>query len=188
MESLVTRSSGFYDVGAIRKVAINLFYGWGYNFYRLENQQRSTDLLVRAKAGEFLNQAVSDMTAAETAYRRLNIPEPSRANPFPPADVVNKAIEINQFSKEIQALEGNIRAAPTPENDRMWQMHRGEAKTLQSLLDADAEMVGIAVTLRDTVANKSVEELLEFKTTIIDGIAALKSAVRHRHETLMVKI
>jgi hypothetical protein len=70
----------------------------------------------------------------------------------------------------------------------MWQMHRGEAKTLQSLLDADAEMVGIAVTLRDTVANKSVEELLEFKTTIIDGIAALKSAVRHRHETLMVKI
>ena len=33
-------TSAFYNVDALEKVAINLFYGWGYNFYRQENQMR----------------------------------------------------------------------------------------------------------------------------------------------------
>jgi hypothetical protein len=38
---------GFYDAGALRQVATNLLYGWGYNFYRIENQLRADDRLVR---------------------------------------------------------------------------------------------------------------------------------------------
>jgi hypothetical protein len=41
----------FYDVDELEKTAVNLFYGWGYNFYRLENQLRADDLTVRAKSG-----------------------------------------------------------------------------------------------------------------------------------------
>ena len=43
-------ATGFYDVGPLRQVAINLFYGWGYNFYREENQLRADDQLIRSKA------------------------------------------------------------------------------------------------------------------------------------------
>ena len=41
----------FYVVDELEKIAVNLFYGWGYNFYRLENQLRADDLTVRAKVG-----------------------------------------------------------------------------------------------------------------------------------------
>ena len=34
--------------GPIAQTASLLFYGWGYNFYRVENQLRADDLLIRA--------------------------------------------------------------------------------------------------------------------------------------------
>jgi hypothetical protein len=36
-------TSRFYNVGPLSQIAINLFYGWGYNFYRLENQLRGKE-------------------------------------------------------------------------------------------------------------------------------------------------
>ena len=74
--------SSFYEVGPLRQAAINLFYGWGYNFYRVENQLRADDQLVRARACAYLNQARAVMEAAELAYRREHLPPPTRANPF----------------------------------------------------------------------------------------------------------
>ena len=47
-------NSGFYDAGLLRQIATNLFYGWGYNFYRVENQLRADDQLVRTKAASLL--------------------------------------------------------------------------------------------------------------------------------------
>jgi len=41
--------SAFYDQGPLSQIAINLFYGWGYNFYRQENQLRADDQLIRAQ-------------------------------------------------------------------------------------------------------------------------------------------
>jgi hypothetical protein len=44
-------SGGFYDEGAPRQATINLFHGWGYNFYCQEDQLRADDQLVCSKAG-----------------------------------------------------------------------------------------------------------------------------------------
>ena len=48
----VLSTTGFYEPGALRHVAINLFYGWGYNFYRKENQLRAARRGVRARRRE----------------------------------------------------------------------------------------------------------------------------------------
>ena len=37
--------ASFYDAGPLKQLAVNLFHGWGYNFYRKENQLRTDDLL-----------------------------------------------------------------------------------------------------------------------------------------------
>jgi hypothetical protein len=66
----------FYDAGALRQVATNLFYGWGYNFYRVENQLRADDQLVRAKAAWLLGVAMASVDAAEIEYRREFLPAP----------------------------------------------------------------------------------------------------------------
>jgi hypothetical protein len=60
----------FYDAGALRQIATNLFYGWGYNFYKQENQLRADDQLVRAKAGWLLGVAAAYVQAAGGVYRR----------------------------------------------------------------------------------------------------------------------
>ena len=58
-------SGDFYAADPLEQVAITLFYGWGYNFYRVENQLRADDLLVRAKAGVLLGDARAVVDSAE---------------------------------------------------------------------------------------------------------------------------
>jgi len=85
-------SYGFYDAGALRQIATNLFYGWGYNFYRVENQLRADDQLVRSKAASLLGIAMASVEAAESAYRREFLPAPSRCKPFPDPAAVAAAV------------------------------------------------------------------------------------------------
>jgi hypothetical protein len=73
--------SAFYNVGTLEKIAINLFYGWGYNFYRVENQLRADDLLIRSRVGWLLGCARKSVETAELKYRREFLPPPSREKP-----------------------------------------------------------------------------------------------------------
>ncbi len=75
-------SYGFYDAGALRQIATNLFYGWGYNFYRVENQLRADDQLVRSKAASLLGIAMASVITAETEYGGSFSPRPPGRNRF----------------------------------------------------------------------------------------------------------
>ena len=76
-------SSGFYDAGPLRQVATNLFYGWGYNFYRVENQLRADDQLVRSKAAGLLGIAMASVSQAEANTGASSCPRPPGQSPFP---------------------------------------------------------------------------------------------------------
>src|SRR5215469_13591010 len=99
---------GFYDAGVVRQVATNLFYGWGYNFYRVENQLRADDQLVRSKAAGLLGEAMASVSEAELGYRREFLPPPSRQKPFPDADAVAAAQRLERLGRAIGALEAAI--------------------------------------------------------------------------------
>ena len=71
----------FYDAGPLAKIAINLFNGWGYNFYRKENQLRADDLLIRSKVGALLGMARKSLESAQADYRTEFLPEPTRERP-----------------------------------------------------------------------------------------------------------
>jgi hypothetical protein len=101
----------FYDLEEIDQVAVNLFYGWGYNFYRLENQLRADDILVRGKVGWLLGLARASIEEAESVYRRAFLPPPSREKPRPDANAVAEAQALELLSRAIGAIEGQIRAA-----------------------------------------------------------------------------
>ena len=120
-------ASSFYRQGTADQVVVNLFYGWGYNFYRVENQLRADDLLVRAKVSAMLGAARGGVEAAEAAFRRERLPPLSRAKPLPDPDAVRDAQAIEALGRELGAAEGAIRALPAPENDRMTQLYRDEA-------------------------------------------------------------
>jgi hypothetical protein len=176
----------FDDLDALEKIAVNLFYGWGYNSYRFENQLRTDDLTVRAKVGWLLGQARAHVETAESAYRRVHLPPPTRAKPRPDPDAIVGAQTLERLSQEIGAREGQIRSQPVPETDRMTQRYRHEASTLQHLLECDMALVGRAELLRQMLDDKDGAWMVDKADSIRAGIKAIETSLRDRQAALLV--
>ncbi len=175
----------FYEADALERVAITLFYGWGYNFYRLENQLRADDQLIRSKVGWLLAAARGSLVAAESAYRRAFLPPPTRANPRPDPQALAGAQRLERLSMAVGALAGRIQAQPVPENDRMTQRHRAEAATLETLIRCDRRLAAQAEMLRELLDGKSGERMLAQAEAIETGLAALAATLKEREAALM---
>ena len=174
------------DVGEIEKIAVNLFYGWGYNFYRLENQLRADDLMVRAKVGWLLGQAREAASSAESQWRRDNLPAPTREKPRPDPAAVEGAQKLERIGREIGALEAQIRAEPAPEADHMTNRYRLEAQTLDKLLQCDIGLAGRAELLRASIADADAAALLAKADEIATGLKSIARALRERQAILRV--
>jgi len=177
-------ASDFYDAGPLKQVAINLFYGWGYNFYRKENQLRSDDQLIRKQAGALLGSARKSIDAAESAYRRENIPPPTREKPRPDAAAVAGAQALERLSKGVGSLISLINAQPVPENDRMSQRYRKEAETLARLMASDEKLIGQAELLRTKAEGKGGEWIVGNAAELQGGIDAIGETLRERQMLL----
>ena len=174
----------FYDAGKVRQIATNLFYGWGYNFYRTENQLRSDDQLVRTKAAWLLGHAMASVSMAEADYRREFLPPPSRAKPFPDAAAVGSAQKLERLALEIGAVEGAIQQLPVPENDRMTQRFRQEAATLKVLIEHDEQLVGQCELLRSMVDGQNGAAILEKLPDLNGGLEAIRGTLLQRESVL----
>jgi hypothetical protein len=175
----------FYDAGALRQIATNLFYGWGYNFYKKENQLRADDQLVRAKAGWILSNAAASVDAAESDFRREFLPGPTRAKPFPDASAVLSAQQLERLAKDIRAVANRFAELPVPENDRMTQRFREEATTLQALIVLDEQLVGQCELLRSALDKRDGAWLVESVKEIRGGLGAIDATLMKRQALLL---
>lgn len=178
-------SLDFYDASALRQLATNLFYGWGYNFYRLENQLRADDQLVRAKAAWLLSSAAASIQEAESEYRREFLPAPSRAKPFPDPKAVSAAQQLERLGQAVRAVGNRLCELPVPENDRMTQRFRDEAVTLAQLLGQDEQLVGQCELLRAMLDKREAAWVLERAKEIQAGLDAIDETVRRRQRLLV---
>jgi hypothetical protein len=176
---------GFYDAGILRQVATNLFYGWGYNFYRIENQLVADDQLVRSKAASLLGIAMSSVAAAEADYRREFLPPPSRQKPFPDSAAVAAAQQLERLAHAIGALEASIQEQPVPESDRMTQRYRQERPTLEALIQFDERLVGQCELLRSTVSGQDGSSILKKLPDLESGLEAIRSTLKSREAVLL---
>ena len=129
---------------SIYKTWVMLLNGYGYNWYRKDNQLRADDLLVRERAGHFMVEAAKVVQGLEAAYARKYLPTPTRENPFPPEDKLATHALIRQQYQDLLALEGRIRGLSAPPTDRLWQRHRTEVDVLEKLGQRDVQLVGLA--------------------------------------------
>ena len=175
----------FYDAGALRQIATNLFYGWGYNFYKRENQLRADDQLVREKAGWLLGNAAASVECAEGNYRRECLPPPTREKPFPDAVAVAAAQQLERLAKAIRALANQMTELPVPESDRMTQRYREEAQTLEALIAQDEQLVGQCELLRSTIEKRDGTWIAEHIKEINAGLDAIDATVMKRQGVLL---
>jgi hypothetical protein len=175
----------FYDTGVLRQLATNLFYGWGYNFYRIENQLRADDQMIRSHAASLLGQAMANVCTAESAYRREFLPPPTRAKPFPDPAAVADAQRLEQLARAIGALEAALQHQPVPTNDRMSQRYREEAPTLETLLRHDELLVGQCELLRSIVNNQDSTSILKRLPDLDVGLDAIRTTLHNRGSVLL---
>ncbi len=177
--------SSFYDEGVLRQTAINLFHGWGYNFYRIENQLRADDQLVRSKAAWLLGMARSSVEVAAGEYRRTNFGTPSREKPFPDPSVTAASQQLERLATHIGAVGGRVQSQPVPENDRMTERYRREAETLKALINCDERLVGQCKLLHATLDARSSEWILEHLGELAEGLTAIQETLRRREAILL---
>lgn len=175
----------FYAADSLEQIAINLFYGWGYNFYKVENQLRADDQMVRSKASWLLGGAATAVSAAESDYRREFLPAPSRAKPFPDAAAVASAQKLERLHSALTGLEQFLHQLPAPENDRMTQRYRLEAPTLLNLVHYDSLLVGQCELMRKTVTGLDGKTILQMLPDLEAGIAAIRATLHDREAVLM---
>lgn len=183
---LKTAANPIDSAGATKQVLANLFYGWGYNFYRKENQLRADDLLIRAKVSELLSAIRAHLAELERGWRREHLPPPSREHPFPDAAAVATAQALQRVQQSIEALETLVRTAPVPEMDRVNQRHRIERDTLEQLAAADGELASATVSAKDAATALHDAPTAATDTTVILQQAGIDGLLARRADILSV--
>jgi hypothetical protein len=126
---------------------VMLLNGYGYNWYRIDNQLRADDLLIRSRASEHLEAAAARLRKIEGNYRREYLPPPSRAHPYPDPDHLAAVRRIRAITDRVLAVDTRVRGAAVPPNDKIWERHRDEVDTLWRLSRCDVVLVGAAKDL-----------------------------------------
>jgi hypothetical protein len=134
-----------------------LLNGWGFNWYRQDNQLQADDLLVRNRVCGDLDAAGVRLREIEAAFRKRHLPPPSRAAPLPDAEKLREAQAIAALRERVAALETRIRGLAMPPDDRICAAHRDHVSTLATLLDADTKLVGAAHDLAEALARADAE-------------------------------
>lgn len=141
--------------GPVKATLSNLFYGWGYNFYRKENQLRADDLLIRSKVSDLLGGCREHLRKLEADFRREHLGPPTREHPFPDRTAVATAQAMERAQREIESLETRIRNASVPEMDRIHQRHRNERDTLEKLAEVDQSLASATINFHEGVLRLS---------------------------------
>jgi hypothetical protein len=165
---------------------VMLLNGYGYNWYRLDNQLRADDLLIRARASEHLGAAVSRLRAIEAAYRRKYLPPPSRERPDPDPGHLAAARQMRSMTERILDIDTRLRGAAVPPDDKIWQRHRDELDTLWRLSECDVVLVGAAKELAGIVTELPLDAMVdaEAEARIDRQLGYLAAALKQRGELL----
>lgn len=168
------------------RIGVMLINGYGYNWYRLDNQMRADDLLVRSRVSEHLETAVARLRELEARYRRKFLPPPSREHPDPDPVYVAAARLYRAIEDRIGEVDTRVRGAAVPANDRVWQRHRDELDTLAKLGNCDVLMLGGAKQLAVFVATLPVDAAIEpaSERQIDSALAQLCDLLARRTEIL----
>jgi hypothetical protein len=176
------------EAGPVKATLSNLFYGWGYNFYRKENQLRADDLLIRAKMGELLGQCRAHLQTLEAQFRREHLPPPTREHPFADRAAVATAQALERAQRELETLETRIRNAPAPEMDRIHQRHRDERGTLEKLVEVDQSLVSAVLTLHSGVLALSDGSQASAALTRLLAEGGIEATWQRREQVLSILV
>jgi hypothetical protein len=172
------------------RIGVMLLNGYGYNWYRLDNQMRADDLLVRSRASEHLESAAARLRDLEGRYRRKYLPPPTRDHPDPDPQHLAAARHFRSVAERILEIDTRLRGAAVPPDDQVWLRQRGELETLQRLGKRDVLLVAGAKELASLVAELPADAALDpaVEQQIDEHLGRLAEGLTRRGEILAVLV
>ena len=143
------------------RIGVMLLNGYGYNWYRRDNQMRADDLLVRSRASEHLEGAAAHLRDLEGRYGSKYLPPPTREHPDADPQQLAAARQFRAVRERILDIDTALRGAPVPPDDKVWLRHRTELDTLRRLGECDAMLVAGAKELGTFVGELPTEVNLD---------------------------
>ena len=170
------------------RIGVMLLNGYGYNWYRLDNQMRADDLIVRSRASEHLESAAARLRDLEGRYRRKYLPPPTREHPDPDPQHIAAARQFRAIAERILDIDTRLRGAAVPPDDKIWLRQRGELETLQRLGKCDVLLVADAKELVSRVADLPADAGIDpaSEQQIDQQLGRLAEALTRRDEILAV--
>jgi hypothetical protein len=170
------------------RIGVMLLNGYGYNWYRLDNQMRADDLLVRSRASEHLESAAARLRDLGGRYRRKYLPPPTREHPDPDPQHLAAARQFRAVADRILAIDTRLRGAAVPSDDKIWVRQRGELETLRRLGECDVLLVADAKELAGVVADLPADARMDpaIEQQIDQHLGRLAEALNRRDEILAV--
>ena len=170
------------------RIGVMLLNGYGYNWYRLDNQMRADDLLVRSRASEHLESAAARLRDLEGRYRRKFLPSPTRLHPDPDPQHLAAARHFRTVAERILDIDTRLRGAAVPPSDQVWLRQRGELETLQRLGKSDVLLVAGAKEIASLVTELPVDVVLDpaIEQQIDEHLSRLTEGLTRRNEVLAI--
>ncbi len=167
---------------AISEELEHLMLGGGFNYYRIENQLRADDLLVRQRAGASLGLAAAKLGQLAEQFQRTCMPAPTRDCPYPPAEVMEQLNALRRLRQRIITSNSLLQGLSCPAQDKIWRRLRDEQTLLNSLLQADIAMLRQASELE-----QQVQALTAQGWKSPDAGAAIESACDRWDQTIRAR-
>jgi hypothetical protein len=126
--------------------------------YTAKGRLRSDDLLIRERVGHGLAAAAAAIRQLVSAWRADRVPPSTRAQPFPPAEVMEPLRRAERLIRGIEDTSAGVRGLPVLNQDRVWDRVRSAG--LDELLQFDWTLVGEADALAaDVQRARALDEL-----------------------------
>ncbi len=157
-----------------------------FSGYTDRTRLRSDDLAVRNAAGRYVLEAKQSLGAAISAWWNDAAGEPTRENPFPPAEVSRKLRDLRAFEQSLADLETTIRNAATPDLDAVWNHRSDGANVLQSLVTLDRALLqnARALAVAATSVTKATLGEGDVREVLAEALQALNAAIASRRDLI----
>jgi len=167
-----------------------LMGGYGFNYYRTENQMRADDLLVRQRAGGSFGHAADRLEQLAQEFQRTIIPAPSRQQPYPPTELMARLTALRALRHRVMNQSTMLASLPAPAQDKIWRRLRDEQGLLQQLLQADIAMLKLAAEVDHQIQSLSAEAWRSTDTgkQLTATLDQWDAAVRARGDLLQVQV
>lgn len=149
----------------------------GSDVYTQKGRLRADDLLIRERVRHGLGEATARLRQLTSQWRADRVPPSTRAQPFPPAEVMEPIRRAERLGRAIDEVSTAVGGLPLLNQDRVWDRVRSVG--LDELLQFDWTMVGESDALAAALAACSVLDEIDIGATE-ERISRLREAIGDR--------